>query len=117
MRNLTYLALTLLTLCAQTAIDPLPVARTATLTWAANDPIEGVTSYVVYRIVSGERVERALVTTTNSAPLVQVLPDVGAVYALYVTAVNPQGESAPSTNLWVRYWPNKATPPRGLGAR
>lgn len=99
-------------LMAQSASNPAPAGNDSILTW---DHDTNATFYTVYRqLPSLTNWVSVGITTTNRFNLSVALPQANGVYALAVTAGNPAGESGLSTNLWVRYWFNKPTPPKGL---
>lgn len=108
----TLLSITILafSLLAQSTADQL-AGNSATLLWNPNPATDGVTAYAIY--VNGAK---TLVTPTNSVPLNSLL-SVNGTYTLNVSASNVNGESPLSTNLVVRYWANKPTPPAGLNTK
>ena len=113
---LVALSLAIETVCllSQTAPSPTPAGNTALLTWSPNDPNEGVTNDNVYATSGTSLWVRA--SASNAIPLSTLLPGNGT-YTLSVTACNVNGESIHSTNLLVRYWANKPSPPQGLASR
>lgn len=97
---------------AQTADAPEPIGNAAIFTWNANIPEDYVDSYNVYLLAGASPVKLASTTKTEIG-FASLLAKNGT-YALAVSAVNREGESALSTNIFVKYFAKKPNPPGGL---
>ena len=91
-----------------TVIPPAPTGVTAiggptqvTISWSASP---GATSYNIYWLKSGTTPPTWTRIANVISPYVQTGLDSGAIYNYFVTAVNPLGESAPSSQVFT--WTN-----------
>jgi hypothetical protein len=106
---------TALLLTAQTLQSPIPAGTAALVAWDANSVDDGVQHYNVYFVKDGAT--NKLAATGSTSVNLNLLPPINGTYQFCVTAVNVNGESLPSTNLFVKYFANKANPPKGLNVR
>lgn len=97
---------------AQTADAPAAIGNASTFVWLPNAPDDFVEKYNVYAII-GSNAVRLAITTKPEISFSSVLFKNGT-YTLAVSAVNSIGESALSTNIYVKYFANKPNPPEGL---
>lgn len=109
---LLFSVITLVSQSIGTFQNPYMAGNTAKLIWDANDTNESILHYRVY--VSTNQLKTATVLT--NVPL-NILLSSNGLYQLNVTAVNQGGLESDFSGIWVRYWANKPTPPKGLTVR
>jgi hypothetical protein len=108
MKKLLALLVTITALAQGTPDDPIIAGNAAKFVWEAGDTNSAIQYFGIY--VNSQLTAKVYTTNVDLSSILKA----NGTYQLNVNAVNAIGTSDMSTNLWVRYFANRPTPPKGL---